>query len=126
MTRVIIADDSLTARTFIQRCLEIAGLVGAEFVPVVDGREALASMQETRPDLLVTDLTMPDLGGVELLTRMAASPALRGVPTLVISSQANPQLERELAELGAGAVLRKPVSPAAVAAAVEPLLQEDP
>ncbi len=124
MKRVVIADDSATARMFVQRCLEIAGLTDAEFVQAANGREALDCMKSSRPDLLVTDLTMPDMDGMELLTRVAASPTLNGTPILVISSQTNPKVEEELKALGARAILRKPVNPGAVAEALEKTLED--
>lgn len=117
MKHVVIADDSATARMFIRRCLEIAGLADAEFVEVANGQEALVVMKQSRPDLLVTDLTMPDMDGVTLLRSMAASPRLNGIPTMVVSSQTNPQVDQELKQLGVKAVLPKPVNPAVVAEA---------
>lgn len=117
MKHVVIADDSATARMLIRRCLEIAGLADAEFVEVANGQEALVVMKQSRPDLLVTDLTMPDMDGVTLLRSMAASPRLNGIPTMVVSSQTNPQVDQELKQLGVKAVLPKPVNPAVVAEA---------
>lgn len=125
MKRVVIADDSATARIFIQRCLEIAGLSDAEFVQAANGREALELLRTGRPDLLVTDLTMPDMDGTELLTRICASPTLNGLPVMVVSSQTNPKVVEELKSLGAGAILSKPVNPGMVADALEDILGDE-
>ncbi len=119
MKRVVIADDSATARLFTRRCLEIAGLREAEFVEAADGEEALARLREAVTDLLVTDLTMPRIDGTGLLRRIAASPTLHGLPILVITSADTPAKARELTELGARAVLGKPINPAVLAQALE-------
>jgi two-component system, chemotaxis family, chemotaxis protein CheY len=122
--RIVIADDSSTARMFIQRCLEIAGLDGAEFAQASDGEEALALLQEAPADLLVTDLVMPGLGGMALLERIAASPKLHGLPVVVITSECNPARREKIRDLGALATLEKPISPPAMATALAPLLEE--
>lgn len=121
---VHIVDDSATARMFIRRCLEIAGLGEAEFSESGNGMQALAHMRSNRPDLLVTDLVMPEMPGEELLTRMMASPRLHGIPVLVISSQTNEAAVERLHALGARAILRKPVSPASVMPALERISKE--
>jgi two-component system chemotaxis response regulator CheY len=112
--RVVIADDSQTARMFIRRCLEIIGLADAHFVEVENGREALARVKEAETDLLVTDLNMPVLDGEMLLKWIKGSPKLCHLPVLVITSAVNAARESELLNLGACGVLRKPVSPAAL------------
>jgi len=70
MKRVVIADDSQTARMFIRRCLEIVGLAETEFVEADNGREALARIKEAPTDLLVTDLNMPLMDGEMLLMNL--------------------------------------------------------
>jgi two-component system chemotaxis response regulator CheY len=112
--RVVIADDSQTARMFIRRCLEIVGLAGIQFVEVENGREALARVKEADTDLLVTDLNMPVMDGEMLLKRIKGSPRLCLLPVLVVTSAGNAAKEAELLKLGACGVLRKPISPAAL------------
>lgn len=114
MKRVVIADDSQTARTFIRRCLEIIGLADAHFVEVENGREALAQVKDSETDLLVTDLNMPVMNGEVLLRRIKGSPRLCHLNVLVITSAGNAAKESELMSFGALGVLRKPVSPAAL------------
>lgn len=114
MKRVVIADDSQTARMFIRRCLEIIGLADAQFIEAENGREALLQMKETAPDLLVTDLNMPVMDGELLLRWIKSSPRLCHIHVLVVTSAGNAAKEAELLKLGACGVLRKPVSPAAL------------
>ncbi len=119
MKKIVVADDSSTARMFIVRCLQIAGLDDAEFIKVENGKEALDYLRENGADLLVTDLSMPVMGGVELVKRISASPKLNCIPVIVVSSASNQAREEELKALGALAVLGKPVSPPDIMDALE-------
>ena len=96
MKRIVIADDSGTARMMIRRCLEIIGLSDAEFEEAKDGREALEIMKKNPPDLLVSDLNMPSMSGETLLKWVKANPKLVDIPVLVISSVTNPAKKAEL------------------------------
>jgi two-component system chemotaxis response regulator CheY len=120
--RIVIADDSATARMVIRRCLEIIGLGEAHMVEVANGREALARLKEEPADLLVTDLNMPIMDGETLLKWVKGSPKLTDVPVVVITSAGNPAKAAVLTEIGAYAVLDKPISPATLLKKLEPLL----
>lgn len=111
MKRIIIADDSETARMFIKRCLQIIGLGDVEIIEVEHGKEALAVAKSQEVDLLLTDLNMPVMDGETLVKWVKASPKLCDLPVIVITSAGNPAKEAHLLELGAHRVLNKPVSP---------------
>ncbi|MDR3183116.1 MAG: response regulator [Planctomycetaceae bacterium] len=116
---VVIADDSALARMFIRRCLEIAGLGDANFFEASDGSEAILRMKEIKADLLVTDLTMPNMNGIELMRKISASPRLSGTPVLVVTSAGNEEQRKELMELGATQILSKPISPPILVEAIQ-------
>lgn len=116
---IVIADDSALARMFIRRCLEIAGLGDANFFEASDGSEAILKMKEVKADLLVTDLTMPNMNGIELMRRISVSPRLSGTPVLVVTSAGNEEQRRELMELGATRILSKPISPPILIEAIQ-------
>ena len=122
MKRIVIADDSATARMFIKRCLEIIGLGDAVIIEAANGKEALARVKEGPTDLVITDLNMPVMDGETLLKWIRANPKLSLIPVLVISSAGTPAKEAELLELGALAILSKPVSPPALMEKLGPLL----
>lgn len=122
MKRIVLADDSKTALLFIRRCLEIIGLQDADFIEVANGKEALAQLKQNPVDLLVTDLNMPEMDGTSLLRRVKANPRLHTIPVLVISSASNPAKAAELLELGAFAVLDKPINPNVLLKALGPFI----
>jgi two-component system chemotaxis response regulator CheY len=114
MSKILIADDSSTARMYTRRCLEICGLNNATFAEAADGREALDMLKTENFDLLVTDITMPIMDGMELLAQIYSSPKLNHIPVLVITSADNPTRANELNLLGVKSVLSKPVNPPAM------------
>ena len=73
MKRVVIADDSSMARAFIIKCLHVAGYHDAEIAEAKNGQEALEFLREKPADLLITDLNMPVLDGLQLVRRVSAS-----------------------------------------------------
>lgn len=117
---VLIVDDSETARMFIRKCLEIAGLREAEFCHASDGAAAWEILTTRPVDLLVSDVNMPRMNGEELLRKMSAAGV--ATKTLMITSAAGGDASEKLIGLGAMAVLPKPVSPAVLAPVVAPLL----
>ena len=123
LKNIVIADDSALARMFIRRCLEIAGLGDANFFEASDGSEAILRMKEVKADLLVTDLTMPNMNGIELMRRISVSPRLSGTPVLVVTSAGNEEQRKELLELGATKILSKPISPAMLVEAINSIRQ---
>lgn len=122
---IIIADDSATARLIVKRCLEIAGLSGANFLEAADGVEALNLAKEQPVDLLVTDLNMPNMDGRALLKRVKASPKLHDLPVIVISSASNEAIAKVLIAEGALTVVNKPISPGDVVQALENLIDQN-
>jgi len=124
MKNIVIADDSALARMFIRRCLEIAGLGDANFYEASDGNEAIQKMKEVTADLLVTDLTMPNMNGIELMRKVSASPRLSGMPVLVVTSAGNEEQRKELLELGVTRILSKPISPPMLVEAISAIAQK--
>ncbi|MBW2096526.1 MAG: response regulator [Deltaproteobacteria bacterium] len=111
MKRILIVDDSNTARMVVRRCLEIAGFMDATFLEAANGKEALTLLKQERADLVVTDLNMPVMDGETFLKWVKGSPKTHDIPVVMISSARNPAKERQVLDMGALAVLGKPVSP---------------
>ncbi|MGA1867405.1 MAG: response regulator [bacterium] len=124
MKRIVIADDTKTARMFIQKCLQIAGVQEAEFVEAVNGKEALELVKEAPTDILFTDHNMPVMDGMTLLKWVKASPKLCDLPVIVITSASNKAKDIEFKNLGAYEVLSKPITPADLFLIIKPLLLE--
>jgi len=124
MLKILIVDDSSTARMFIRRCLEIAGCQGADFREAGNGKEALDLLREMPADFILADLNMPVLDGRNMLKRIKSSPRTCDIPVVVISSASNPAADVELVAEGAYAVLSKPITPPALIAAIGALFKK--
>lgn len=81
--KILVVDDSDPVREVMKSVLEHSGYDVAE---ARDGYEALDVLGSEVPDLVVTDIAMPRMGGVELIKRMADSPELCEVPIVVVSA----------------------------------------
>jgi chemosensory pili system protein ChpA (sensor histidine kinase/response regulator) len=121
--RILLADDSRTVRESVSRMLSAAGHI----VDVaVDGQQAWQMLQEVRYDLLITDVEMPRLGGLDLVARVRGSGAHAAIPVLVISSRAAAPHRERAAQAGASSFLGKPVTRAGVTTEIEKLLRRRP
>lgn len=119
---VLIVDDSLTARTFIARTLEISGIELQQVFQARNGQEALDLLQREWVDIMFVDINMPIMNGVELVKRMRASEVLNSVPVIVISTDRSAQRMSELKSAGVQAYLTKPITPEELKTTVEHFL----
>lgn len=85
--RVLIVDDSSTIRRIISRCLERAEVGVTEVFEASDGRKALELLNIKAVDVVLTDINMPNMNGLQLLREMKQSPQWGAIPVLVITSE---------------------------------------
>jgi PAS domain S-box-containing protein len=104
--RVLIVDDVPQNRAVLVDSLNVLGFDLAE---AADGQEALEAARRARPDLIVMDVTMPVMDGLEAMGRIRATPELAGVPVMASSGNDSQALRAECAAAGADAFLPKPV-----------------
>jgi len=108
--RVLVADDDSDNRTLVARLLES---VGFTVQAVGDGRDALECLSEARPDLIVTDLMMPRMDGMQLVRALRGEPALAETPVIAMSASASHYTREEALRAGCSAFLSKPLALAA-------------
>ena len=82
---------------------------GFDVKEVNDGREALDCLADYRPDLVLTDLMMPVMGGVELITHIRADPDYAGLPIVAITADATDKAAQMARNAGAVDVITKPI-----------------
>jgi CheY-like chemotaxis protein len=106
MSDILIVDDDGDVRRTLRRILELDGHV---VVSCADGHEALSALSARRPDLIITDMYMPEMDGIEFLTRLREQDA--ELPVLAVSGGAAASADfvlEDASQLGANAVLAKP------------------
>lgn len=108
--RILLVDDSRLMRRYVARTLEMTG-IGADINEAGNGREAMDKAHRIRPDLIITDLNMPEMNGEELVARLTADPDLSRVPVLILSADRSAARFENLIHTGAVGYLTKPVSP---------------
>lgn len=101
---VMVVDDSLMVRELQRSILERAGY---EVRTANDGREALAMLAEHLPDLVVTDIEMPNVDGIELTTSIRSHPRLANIPVLVVTSRTSEEDHQRGLDAGADALIVK-------------------
>ncbi len=121
--RVLIVDDSSVMRKIVDRSLRQAGLDLKEVFEASNGAEALARMQETRVDLILSDINMPTMDGLELVKQLQAVDNAKGVPIVMITTEAGESNVVQALSCGAKGYIRKPFSPDQIKERIIPLLQ---
>ncbi|WP_250031179.1 SpoIIE family protein phosphatase [Paractinoplanes maris] len=112
---VLVADDNADMRDYLGRLLRSAGHI-VQTVP--DGQAALEAARVRNPDLIVSDVMMPRLGGLELVAALRADSRTAGTPVLLLSARAGQEASIEGLEAGADDYLVKPFSSAELLARV--------
>ena len=110
MTRVLIAEDSHSMRSFVRTVLESLSLPSGpvEIFEATSGFDALRILPRGRWDLVISDINMPDINGLELLAFVRRSDAHRSIPFILISTQSSDKDRQRGLTLGASAYLAKP------------------
>jgi two-component system chemotaxis response regulator CheY len=108
---VLIVDDSRITRAMIKRTLGLCGLVFREIHEAEDGLAALEVLRELWIDIVLTDLHMPRMNGMELVDHMAKEDLLSSIPVIVVSSDQSEARIEELAQKGVRSYLKKPFRP---------------
>jgi DNA-binding response OmpR family regulator len=117
---VLVVDDDEGVRTLASWQLESDGFAVDQ---AGDGAEALTAIDVDRPDLVVLDLTMPGVGGLDVLRRVRGTPATEGLPVIVLSGRSGETDRIVGLDLGADDYLVKPFSPGELAARVRSVLR---
>ncbi|OGV83445.1 MAG: hypothetical protein A3K19_09885 [Lentisphaerae bacterium RIFOXYB12_FULL_65_16] len=124
--RFLFVDDSATVRAFLKRLVRIAGYTEEKIVEAENGADAIKRLKEQSFDLVVTDLHMPVMTGIQLVKIMGVSPELRRIPVIVLSSDGSELRIEELKKAGASLFLRKPCTPETIRDALVHTLGEKP
>ena len=119
---VLFVDDSSVMRKNVERSLRQAGLELEEVREASNGAEALAEVQNASFDLILSDINMPAMDGLEFLRNLANVPAAKDVPVVMITTEGSEARVVEALSVGAKGYIRKPFTPEQVKERVAPLL----
>ena len=119
---ILIVDDSATIRSMVKRTIRMIGLDVGEIYEASNGIEALAHLLEHEVAVLLVDINMPTMNGIQLLTRMKENAKLRDIPIVVASTEGSQKRIEQLTELGMAGYIRKPFQPEQLRDVLIPLL----
>jgi two-component system chemotaxis response regulator CheY len=116
VVRVLVVDDSRAMRAYIRGALKES--LDCSVTEAASGFEALRLLPRDAYDVVVTDINMPDINGLELIRFVRGSERHRAVPIVIISTQSTPRDRQRALELGADRYLAKPFEPEEIVGAV--------
>ena len=124
MLRILVVEDSASMRSFVRNALESdsRSSAGVDVVEASSGFEALRLLPRGPYDLVITDINMPDINGLELISFIRKSEAHKATPVLIITTQSSERDRARGLSLGANGYLIKPFSQDALQAEVWRLL----
>ena len=105
---ILVVDDSAAIRKILTRVLRQTGMAIQTIHEAGDGQEALAVMALHRIDLVLSDINMPKIDGLQLLASLKASPKWQEVPVVMITTEGGETKVAEAVRLGAAGYVRKP------------------
>lgn len=106
MSRVLAVDDSPPLLGMLVKCLRDAG---HDVLTATNGAEALEALRAHRPEMVITDLNMPEMCGLEFIAAARSEESGQGVPMLLLTTETAPELRQRARDVGATGWLEKPL-----------------
>jgi two-component system chemotaxis response regulator CheY len=119
---VLIVDDSAMMRKIVLRALSVAGLEFNSVLEAADGNEGLEVLKANKVQLIMCDINMPGMNGLDMLRAMRTQGIGAGIPVVMVTTESSAERVREAVAAGASGYIRKPFSPEQVKLKVIPLL----
>lgn len=121
MAHILVVDDSKIMREMLMACLR--GLDSMSFAQASSGLEAIEQISLQHFDLVLLDLNMPDIGGIEVVEFIRGQDRLRDLPIIVVTTRGDETSREQAIGAGASRFLTKPFTPDIILAEVQGLLK---
>jgi two-component system chemotaxis response regulator CheY len=108
---ILLVDDSATIRAIIAKSLRLAQIPVHDVLEAPNGAAALALLEEHWIDLIITDIHMPEMDGLELIDRLHADDTYSQIPVVIVSTEGNQDVLEQARQKGVDAFIRKPFTP---------------
>jgi two-component system chemotaxis response regulator CheY len=120
LSEILVVDDSRVMRDMVVACLR--ALPGASFTHAASGLEAIERLSLSPFDIVVLDLNMPDIGGIEVVEFIRGQDRLRSLPIIIVTTRGDDESRGRALVAGASRFMTKPFTPDAILAEVRALL----
>jgi len=124
--RALIVDDSSVMRKIVERSLRQAGIELDKVVEAGNGAEALVALRDNSVDLILCDINMPVMDGLEFVRQVGSVENAKGVPVVMITTEGSESSVVQALSSGARGYIRKPFTPDQVKEHVLPVLEKKP
>ncbi|OEU74739.1 MAG: two-component system response regulator [Desulfuromonadales bacterium C00003093] len=122
---VLIVDDSSSMRAIIKKIIKVSGFDVGEFLDASDGKEALKVLADEWVDIVLTDINMPNVNGMELMAEMRKDELLRSIPVVMITTEGSEKKMQEAMDLGASGYVKKPFLPEDIKRTLSSIMGEE-
>jgi two-component system chemotaxis response regulator CheY len=120
--RALIVDDSSVMRKIVERSLRQAGIDLSEVLQAGNGAEALGMLKDSQVDLILCDINMPVMDGIEFIKQLPTIETAKNVPVVMITTEGSESHVVQALSCGARGYIRKPFTPEQVKEHVVPVL----
>lgn len=119
---VLVVDDSETVRAVLAKTFQLAGIPVNEFHQAANGKEGLGILTSHWIDLVLSDINMPIMSGIEMVEAMQQDDLLKTIPVIIITTEGSKTRIEQLKAKGVVAYIRKPFTPEMVRNVVDEVL----
>ncbi|MBU0486150.1 MAG: response regulator [Proteobacteria bacterium] len=121
---IMVVDDSETMRSVVKRVVEMSGVPVGEFYEAADGRQALAIVEKEWVDVILSDINMPEMGGMELLKEIVSNDDFKRIPVIFITTESSAARMDAADKLGVAGYVTKPFVPETIKAVLLDVLEK--
>ena len=111
---ILIVDDSSVTRAVLKKTVQMTGLCVEAFYEASNGQEALSCLADNEVDLILADLNMPQMNGLEMTDKILANDRTASIPIIVVSTEASAARIKLLKEKGIKGYVHKPFTPESI------------
>ncbi|MFO7753343.1 MAG: response regulator [Desulfobacteraceae bacterium] len=108
---ILLTDDSSPMRKVLKKTFKAAGYAESEFLEAADGKQGLEKLRNHRVDIVITDYTMPEMDGLEMIRAIKNDPALKHIPVVAVTTEGSSEIINRFMEQGAEGYIKKPFTP---------------
>lgn len=119
---ILLVDDSATMRKIIMKTIRMAGLEVESIAEAGDGNEALEKIDESVPDIIMCDVNMPGMGGLELVKAVRQREECQGTKIVMVSTESSDDLISNVLSDGANDYITKPFTPEKIEKKLSPFM----
>jgi len=108
---ILLVDDSMPMRAVIKKAFKAAGYSGSDYHEAANGIEALEKLKNNWIDIVITDFTMPQMNGLEMLVKMKQNDLFKEIPVVVVTTEGSREKIDQFMKGGASGYIKKPFTP---------------